>query len=570
MDLVYFVVFVSVLVFVHEFGHFAAAKWAGVKVLELSVGFGPKLLKLRGRETTYSLGILPFGGYVRMLEELKSEGSILPEERARTFEAQPYARRAVIMLAGPAMNLALPVLLYATVYFDEKTFLAPLVGEVLAGNPADGVLEPGDRIVSVEGRPVVGFHDIQEAVAPRAGRTTALTIERAGATREVSLVPQEVVEQLEPRELDLTHRVGRIGIAPSFAAPVLGIRAEGAAAHSGLRTFDRVTAVDGRRIERFVDLSAALAKNRTSTVVISYLRPRRIDGPWGELTSLSAMEPGVAAVTPRRPAAGDATAPRDAAADVVDRYGIETSDLWVAAVPPRSSEAKMGLAPGDRIRTLDGAEVRSWRALEAALLREPARSHELEWERDGVRHRGAMRLRTESFADGYGQHYTRFVFRTASWLPRARPDRVPNPHVVTYALTKGFEETARAIKTISVGMLRIVQGRVGLGAVGGPITLYDLAGDAGARGSSYFVWAMAVMSVNLGLLNLLPIPILDGGQLTMATLEWVRRRPLAPRTREVLGFLGMVIVVALMLLAFKNDVVHRWDVISEHARALVR
>lgn len=570
MDLVYFVVFVSVLVFVHEFGHFAAAKWAGVKVLELSIGFGPKLLKLRGRETTYALGVLPFGGYVRMLEELKVEGSILPEERARTFEAQPFLRRAVIILAGPAMNLALPVLLYATVYFDDKTFLAPLVGEVLAGHPADGVLEAGDRIVAVEGRPVVGFHDIQEALAPRAGRTTSLTIERAGATREVSLVPEEVVEPLEPRELDLSHRVGRIGIAPSFAAPVLGVRADGAAARSGLRTFDRVTAVDGRRIERFVDLSTALAKNKSSTVVISYLRPKRIDGAWGDLTSLAVMEPGVAAITPRRPAAGDATAARDAAADVADRYGIETSDLWVAAVPPRSSEAKMGLTVGDRIRSLDGVEVRSWRALEAAILREPTRTHELAWEREGVLRRGTFRVRTESFSDGYGQQYTRFVFRTASWLPRARPEEVANPHVALHALTKGLEETGRAMKTIAIGMLRIVQGRVGLGAVAGPITLYDIAGDAGARGSSYFVWAMAVMSVNLGLLNLLPIPILDGGQLTMATIEWVRRRPLAPRTRELLGFFGMVIVVALMLLAFKNDVVHRWDVISEHGRALVR
>ena len=97
MDLLYFVLFVSILIFIHEFGHFAFAKLFGVKVLTFSIGFGPKVLKVRGKETEYCIGLLPFGGFVKMLEEGKVREAILPEERHRTFESQALWKRVVIV-----------------------------------------------------------------------------------------------------------------------------------------------------------------------------------------------------------------------------------------------------------------------------------------------------------------------------------------------------------------------------------------------------------------------------------------------------------------------------------------
>jgi regulator of sigma E protease len=136
------------------------------------------------------------------------------------------------------------------------------------------------------------------------------------------------------------------------------------------------------------------------------------------------------------------------------------------------------------------------------------------------------------------------------------------------AVTRGVEETASVIKFISVGMLRLLQGRVSLASVGGPITMYDIAGQAGAQGTTYFVWAMAVISVNLGLINLLPIPVLDGGHLLFFLFEAARRRPLPLRIREVASLVGMVMLVLLMLVAFKNDVERRWDVIVGQVREI--
>ena len=192
MDLLYFVLFVSVLIFIHEAGHFAFAKIFGVKVLTFSVGFGPKLVKIRGRETEYCIGVLPFGGFVKMLEEGKSREAILPEDRHRTFESQKLWKRIVIVLAGPGMNVLFPILLYTSVFYEDREFLSPVVGSVLPGKPADGKLMPEDRIVSIDGHPVASFPEVQDLVATRqdevveAQQDRATPCDREGCPRDLS------------------------------------------------------------------------------------------------------------------------------------------------------------------------------------------------------------------------------------------------------------------------------------------------------------------------------------------------------------------------------------------------
>jgi regulator of sigma E protease len=283
------------------------------------------------------------------------------------------------------------------------------------------------------------------------------------------------------------------------------------------------------------------------------------------------LEPGLAQLTPTPRAAGS-MAPGDAqarAADVLARTGIESADMYVAYVPEASSEWRAGLRPRDRVTTLDGAPQRLWSSLEGVLVAGADKRHELTWTRDGVAMRGFFQLRKEQWDDEFGQHFERYVFRTSDWMPNA-PDRlVPNPHPLAYAVRRGVEETRSVIKFISVGLVRLVQGRVSLATVSGPITLYDIAGQAGAKGPEYFVWAMALISVNLGVINLLPIPILDGGHLLFFLFEAARRRPLPLRIREVASLAGMALLMLLMLVAFKNDVERRWDVIVTQVRELM-
>ena len=569
MDLLYFIILVSVLIFIHESGHFAFAKIFGVKVITFSIGFGPKIIRIRGKETEYCLALLPFGGFVKMLEESGPE-PILPEDRRRTFESQDLWKRILIVLAGPAMNVLFPIALYTSVFLEDKTFLPPTVGVVLPGKPADGKLMTGDRILSVDGKDVESFPDVQSLVARRAGKPVRFVVQRDGKTAETTLTP---VDEVQERELDIVDHVGRVGIGPSFPAPVIGVpRTDSPAYRAGLRTFDRVVAINGRKVDRLYDLQSMLATNRGDTVVVTYLRPMDLPNAMGGLCDLAVMTPQVATLTPLpRPGDTPNNNPGNAverASDVLARAGIEGSDLYVSFVPDGSGESRARLQAGDRVTSLDGAPARSWESLNAELTRAPRQEHELEWWRDGQPMAGKFSLRLEQWDDELGQHYERYVFRTTHWVPVAQGERVPNPHPLLYAVAHGFEETGNVIQFIVVGFVRILEGRVSLSTVSGPITIYDIAGQAGAKGPAYFVWAMALISVNLGLINLLPIPVLDGGHLAFFVVEWVRRKPVSLRAREVASLVGMSVLFALMLVAFKNDVTRRWDVIVGELREI--
>ena len=555
MDLLYFALLCSVLIFVHELGHFVFAKIFGVKVLTFSIGFGPKILRLRGRETEYCIGLLPLGGFVKMLEENRQD-PVLPEDKRRTFEAQALYKRVIIVLAGPAMNVLFPVLLYFGVFVGESEGHPATVGEVLPGHAAEGKLEVGDRILEVNGERIATFVELHRIVSESPNKELKLKVFRDNDHVEVTVIPEERVVR---RPLEIEDRVGEIGIRPSRAAAVIGIaRPESPAYRAGLRTFDVVTDVRGQAVKTFADLEAALADNRGETVPVTYLRPVAVKNALGGLADFSVYEAGVAALTPD---AGHA--------DLPVRTGIEPADLYVAAVPEGSAEASADLRPGDRIIEVDHVEVTAWSSFTERLHAAPDRPHVITWIRNGQRKSGTIELRREDWIDEYGQHRPRFFVRAQNWVPHVREPYVKNPNAWSFAFESALDETYDVTRFILVGILRIIEGKVSISTLGGPITVYDVVGEEGAKGPSYFVWAMAVISINLGLINLLPIPLLDGGHLLFFGFEAVLRRPLPLRVREIASLAGLVLLVLLMGVAFKNDVERRWDVIQGQVEELV-
>lgn len=181
---------------------------------------------------------------------------------------------------------------------------------------------------------------------------------------------------------------------------------------------------------------------------------------------------------------------------------------------------------------------------------------------------GTIQMRREQWTDQYGQLFERYVMRTTHWVPAAPEPLVQNPTPIRSALRSAFEETGDVMRFTFIGILRVLEGRVSLSSLSGPITIYDVAGEAGAKGADYFVWVMALISINLGFLNLLPIPVLDGGHLLFFAMEAVVRRPLPLRVREVASLVGVTFLFLLMGIAFKNDVDRRWDVIVGQFREL--
>ncbi len=555
MDLLYFAILCSVLIFVHELGHFVWAKIFGVKVLTFSIGFGPKIVRIRGRETEYCIGLFPLGGFVKMLEENRQE-AVLPEDRTRTFEAQALWKRVIIILAGPAMNVLFPVLLYFAVFIGDSRFLPPSVGQVLPGHPAEGKLLPGDRVLEIEGEKIGTFAELQRIVTQNPGKELRFRVFRDKDYTEVVIIPEEKVIR---RPFEIVDRVGEIGIRPSRPAAVVGIsRLDSPAYRAGLRSFDVVTDVRGRPVKTFADLEAALHDNRGETVPVTYLRPVPVQRAMGGLADFAVYESGVAALTPEV-----------GGGDLFSRTGIEPADLYVSDVPEGSAEWKADLRPGDRMVEVDQVQVPSWSVFLEKLFAAPDKPHTLTWLRAGQRKSGTVELRREDWMDEYGNHRPRFFVRATNWSPVVPEPYVENASSFPFALRSALDETYDVIRFIVVGVVRILEGKVSLSTLGGPMTVYDVVGEEGQKGVSYFVWAMAVISINLGLINLLPIPVLDGGHLLFFAFEAVLRRPLPLRVREIASLLGLLMLFGLMGIAFKNDVERRWEVISTQVKELL-
>ncbi|MGE5785595.1 MAG: RIP metalloprotease RseP, partial [Myxococcales bacterium] len=429
MDLLYFVILIGTLIFVHELGHFLLAKAFGVKVITFCLGFGPKILKLRGRETEYCVALIPLGGYVRMLESNKTD-IVMPEDRRRTLESLTLFKRTLIVLAGPVMNLLFPILLYFSVFVSEGPLLPPTVGVVLPGHAADGKLRPGDRIMSINDEDVGTFDEVKRIVARSPGQTLRFRVFRDNRHIEIEVV---VADTKEKRELDITERVGTIGIQPSAPAAVIGISdPESPAYRAGLRTFDVVTHINGEPVRRFMDLERIMLENRGETVPVTYLRPVSIPNALGGLVELAVFDAGVVALTPD-----------PAEQDLVSRTGLELADLYAAVVPENSYLYRAGLRSGDKILNLDDEKMPAWSTFIDRIKRAPDKPHHIEYltARDNRVRSGTFQMRREEFVDEQGQVAKKYVLQVEHWLPLAPEERVAHPAPIRYAADKALEET---------------------------------------------------------------------------------------------------------------------------------
>ena len=547
MDLVYFAVVVSVLIFVHELGHFVWAKFFGVKVLMFSIGFGPKLVRIRGRETEYCIGLLPLGGFVKMLEENRQE-PVLPEDKHRTFDSQAWWKRALIVMAGPAASILFPVILYVGVFAGESEFSPPTVGVVLPNHAAYGKLKPGDRVLEIDGVRISTFAELQRTVRMSPGVELSFKVFRDNKHVDVSITPDESSAN---RGLGIIDQIGSIGIKPHRPAPVVGIVDQSSPAYrAGLRTFDLITEVRGQPVSTFADLDKLIAENRGETVPVTYLRPTRVDSALGTLGDMYVYESGLAALTPE-----------SSGTNLPERTGMELADLYIADVDTRSPEYRAGMRTGDRVLAVDDMTLSTWSMYGEMMRASPLSARHVTWLRGGRKMSADVRLRVEELVNEYGAPPVP-ILGARNWQLTRPEESVGRPSLFRYALPTALDETADVIRFIVAGIEQIAKGELSLSTIGGPITVYDVIVQERQKGPSYLLWAMAVISINLGLINLLPIPALDGGHLLFLGIEAVSRRPVPLRVREVASLFGLIVLVVLMGLAVKNDVEKRWDIIA--------
>jgi regulator of sigma E protease len=570
MEIVYFLLLIGPLIFVHELGHFLFAKLFDVKVFKFSLGFGPRLLGFRRGETEYVISAFPLGGYVKMLGEDPSE-PVGPEDAGRALHEQPLWKRFLIVGAGPLTNLCFPVLLYV-IFFASRPSLPPArVGAVIPGMPAATAgLQPGDRVtgISIAGedvmRPVRYWEQMQEIIEKHPDHELKFRIERDGQTYDRILRPWST-ERAQPA-LGNEVRIGRIGVRGDRPAAQVGIiDTESPAGRAGLRTWDLITSVNGQPVSTWVDLSRALARHRGQTLHLTVLRPepsamRAVELPLQEPLAISIpFGSGV-------------------------HSGIESAELYVGRVDPDSPAGKAGLQPGDKLATLDGRPVTSWAQLLMELERRKTEPIELGWIRPGPRsvstvaalggpaaepppagfQHAKIAQEKRSFVDDFKQTHEQLVFGAQSHLQFLEYDPVPIEGQLGFAVSQSIKKTYALTSATVLGFVQLFRRRISADTIGGPIMLYKTAHVAARKGWAYFVEFMAFISINLGLLNLLPVPLLDGGHLMFFAIEGVRRRSLSLQARHAASFVGLAMLLSLMAFACINDV-RRYELIGSVA-----
>ena len=447
-----FVVAVSLLVAVHEYGHFWAARKLGFKVLRFSVGFGPTLWRrVAGADRTeYVLAALPLGGYVKLLDE--REGPVDAAEVSRAFTRRPPWQRILVLLAGPGFNFAFAILLlWGMLWIVGSPDVRAVVGGVAAGSPAaraglradDEIIRLDDALVQGRGDVVLGLID-----AMSGDGVTRLAVRSAsGAERELELRVDDPADRRALTEPSALMRgVGLRFWSQPVPARIGRVLPAGPAEQAGLQVGDLITAIDGEPVGDFVAMGEALAVRPNREVVIRYERG------------------GVLATTTVR-----------TSADLVD--GREVGRIRVETLP-------------------------------SAPLPDSMIVH---------RHFGPVQALGES-------------------------------------LQRAWDMTVLQAKMFA----RMIIGQVSLKNLSGPITIAEYAGDSARSGLTGFIGFLVLISLSLGFLNLLPIPMLDGGQIIYQSIEWIKGSPLSERVQAAGQSVGIALLFLLMGVALFNDLARQF------------
>jgi regulator of sigma E protease len=314
----------------------------------------------------------------------------------------------------------------------------------------------------------------------------------------------------------------------------------------GLRSGDLVTTVDGKPVQTWDDLAAALAARGQRPAPLAVLRQ---SGPAFGFADVRELSPVQVVLTPRPTGA--------AGGGPLAAWGLAPPEMIVDYVEPGSPAEQVGLRTGDLILAVDGTPTTSWTQLVTALRSAPAKAHPLRWmtPEGAVREHAGLKLREVKETDEFKQEHTFYEFGAYNRLTTWKPDlvRIPWSDRISRAFVLAPVRTYEAARLMVLGVAQIFRGAIPADTVGGPIMLGYVANKAAGKGWEFFIGIMAFISINLALLNLLPIPVLDGGHCVLFTIEAIQRRPVSEGTRAIVSLVGLAFIVLLMVFAFRND-----------------
>ncbi|HJM92610.1 MAG: RIP metalloprotease RseP [Alphaproteobacteria bacterium] len=446
-----FLVVLTILVFVHEMGHYLVARWNGVRVEVFSIGFGPEIKGWNDSTgTRWKFCWIPFGGYVKFFGD--SDGASRPDdetlqelseaERTVSFHHKRLGQRAAVVAAGPIANFIYAILVLTAMYmvFGQRVTPAEIGRVVDRGAGQSAGFQEGDVVLAIDGKSIHRFEQLEQAVFLNPETLLAFRIERRAQELTISATPRLVAKA---DRQGIMHKFGDLGLWPANPAIIGKVYEDSPAAEAGARPGDRIIAIDGKAVDNFERLQDIVAVSKGRRLAITVLR--------------------------------------------------------------------------------DDREVR----LHMAARRDVATA-----------------------AEGSGATKERWLIGILR--AQREPVRLSPGNAVVQAVRTCYDMLVQTLAYVG----QMISGRRGTEDLGGPIRIAHASGQAAQVGVEQLIMLSVLLSLNLGMINLFPIPILDGGHLLFYGFEAILRRPLTERTQDFAFRIGLALVLTLTVFATWNDLVN--------------
>lgn len=463
ITIIAFIIVLGVLIFFHELGHFLMAKWTGIRVERFSLGFGPKIIGFNYKDTDYCVSALPLGGYVKMTGENPDEPL---EGKPWEFGSRSVWERTKVVLCGPGMNLVLAVFFLGLPFFIGRQVPAylqsePVIGWIEPGSPAEKAgFRLGDKILSVEGKQIKNWQEVETMVITRGGTQMSFVVARDSQQVYLIGTPKEI-RSVGMGSLGIDHYIpARIGgLSPGFPAE-----------KAGLKVGDTILAIDNQPLNHWYELADIIHEKPQIPITLTIERDEKVFDM---------------VVTPVA-------------------FGSEKKDsyfskviIWIKGL--------FGFSDNDQ--TIEEEKAKAQEDQTYGLI--------------GI------------------SPFQEMVIKKYGLLG---------------SIQKGFNESIKLVVITFEFIYKLIAGKASPKSLGGPIMIAHVAGEAAKTGLAELIYFMGFLSLQLGILNLLPIPVLDGGHLLFFGIEAVHRRPLSLKTREIAQQIGLVLLVILMVYVFYNDI----------------
>ena len=499
---------ITLIVAFHEFGHFSTAKMAGVGVNEFAIGFGPKIIGFKKGETEYALRAIPLGGYVDLVG-MEEDEEATEVEKEKEFVGKSPIWRIIILFAGGFMNFVLAYLIFTLVYTFAGSPIQPLVvdsviAKVIPNSPAANVgLKIGDKFVSVDGTKINSWEQFKGLIQERVNKTTEIEIERNSQIIKLAIKPT-------PREDN--NKKGKIGVIASSPLIIGDVFPDSPVDDAGFKAGDIIEEINGRKVNYFHEIGTDIKNGFDNKTTVSVLVKRltreitlKFKPIYKELGITPSYEPIVGRVNPGSPA---------------DRAGLKEDD---------------------KIISISGNKIKSWHEMVGYFSINGGKTLSIEVLDKNYKTR-TVNICPKDFGDGKG--------RVGVYI---KTEMEP-PVGFRKGLILAWKHTEDITRKTIEGFYLLFSGSISMKSASGPVGIARIVGHQAEES----IWALlritALLSINIGLLNLFPIPALDGARIMFVFLEVIRGKKVSASLEEKIHTVGMVFLISLIIWVTWQDI----------------